>query len=114
MSETPEAPERSALWTPAHSDYQPRRIGESKTTTRYGDWRLCPDDGPDVDPAVYVLVGKSESENGTVCGAESGPAPTTDEMREWARKHEWNHDDHRSFRLVADAAMVMVPTVEPL
>ncbi|WP_033825231.1 hypothetical protein [Kitasatospora sp. MBT63] len=114
MSETPEAPERSALWAPAHSDCRPRRVGKSETTTRHGDWRLRQDDGPDVDPAAYVLVCRSEAEDGTVCGAESGPVPTTDEMREWARKHEWNHDDHRSFRLLADVAMVMVPEVEPL
>ncbi|MFJ3219910.1 hypothetical protein ACIPLC_28840 [Kitasatospora sp. NPDC086801] len=112
MTEIPTA-ERPALWTPAHSDCRPRR-SKNETTTRHGDWTLRQDDAPDLPPAVYVLVCKSEAEDGTVCGAESGPMPTTAAMYEWARIHEWQHDaDHRTFRLVADVPMVMVPKVEP-
>ncbi|MGW2540959.1 DUF7848 domain-containing protein [Kitasatospora sp. NPDC001574] len=103
-----------ALWTPSATGTLSGPEQADKIVTRFGDWTLAPDDGPDVDPAVYVLVCKAESESGTVCGTESGPVPTTDQMVEWARKHTWAHPDHRSMRLLADVPMVMAPTVEPL
>ncbi|MEV7925283.1 hypothetical protein [Kitasatospora sp. NPDC088779] len=82
----------------------------SGTATRYGVWKIQPDpDGLD----EYVVVCVSEAENGTVCGLDSGSGDMA-AFVEWARRHRWTHPDHRTYRLVADVQMVMVPEVEPL
>ncbi|WP_280669081.1 MULTISPECIES: hypothetical protein [unclassified Kitasatospora] len=82
--------------------------------TAFGEWILSADADPGDVPPVYVLICKAEAEDRTPCGVESGPLGSTDAMREWARVHVWNNTGHRSFRLVADVPMVMVPKVEPL
>ncbi|MFJ2781904.1 MULTISPECIES: hypothetical protein [unclassified Kitasatospora] len=86
----------------------------SAKVTRFGDWLLREDTGPDIDPPAYLMVCKSEDEDGAPCGKDSGEVNSFAESTEWTRKHGWAHPDHRSFRLLADVPMVIVPEVEPL
>ncbi|GAB7185958.1 hypothetical protein ATKI12_5789 [Kitasatospora sp. Ki12] len=103
------------LWTP---DQAKRRLGvariESETVTRHSEWTIQRDPGPDVTSASFILTCVAEDESGKRCHANSGTVQTDAGYGEWVRRHVWGHPSHRSYRLLAELPMVMVPKVEPL
>ncbi|MET8627915.1 hypothetical protein ABZW30_29950 [Kitasatospora sp. NPDC004669] len=102
------------LWTPDPTNRPLGVARESEKVTRHSEWTIQRDPGPDVVRASFILTCVSEDENEKPCHADSGSVQSDAAYGEWVRRHVWDNPGHRSYRLLAELPMVMVPKVEPL
>ncbi|WP_404868226.1 hypothetical protein ACI1MP_08490 [Kitasatospora griseola] len=75
--------------------------------------KLVPDTGSDVESPTYTLVCQGESEEGARCAAVSVEFNDLDAVHGWACVHMMRHPDPRSYPVIADVPMVLVPEVGP-
>ncbi|PJN26167.1 hypothetical protein [Kitasatospora sp. CB02891] len=75
--------------------------------------RLVPDTGSDVESPTCTLICQGEPEDGARCAVASVEFNDLDAVHGWACVHMTRHPDHRSYLVIADVPMVLVPEVEP-